>query len=105
MAIVVTKEREDRCPCIMEAKISTLSPSHHHLLPSCLKVHSILRQLYPPLPHSVSTTASGAAYSLARQKSGLVVVCYFGEGAASEGDAHAAFNFAATLKCPAIFIW
>ena len=26
-----------------------------------------------------------------------VVCCYFGDGAASEGDAHAAFNFAATL--------
>lgn len=31
-----------------------------------------------------------------------IVVCYFGEGAASEGDAHAAFNFAATLDCPII---
>uniref|UniRef100_A0A915DE15 2-oxoisovalerate dehydrogenase subunit alpha n=1 Tax=Ditylenchus dipsaci TaxID=166011 RepID=A0A915DE15_9BILA len=32
-----------------------------------------------------------------------IVCCYFGEGAASEGDAHPAFNFAATLKCPIIF--
>ncbi len=31
-------------------------------------------------------------------------VVYFGEGAASEGDAHAAFNFAATLGAPCIFI-
>lgn len=31
------------------------------------------------------------------------VVCYFGEGAASEGDAHAGFNFSATLECPLIF--
>ena len=31
-------------------------------------------------------------------------VCYFGEGAASEGDFHAALNFAATLKCQTIFI-
>lgn len=31
-----------------------------------------------------------------------MVICYFGEGAASEGDAHAAFNFAATLECPVI---
>merc|ERR1719187_1671957 len=29
--------------------------------------------------------------------------CYFGDGAASEGDAHAAFNFAATLDCPILF--
>jgi 2-oxoisovalerate dehydrogenase E1 component alpha subunit len=28
---------------------------------------------------------------------------YFGEGAASEGDFHAALNFAATLSCPTIF--
>jgi 2-oxoisovalerate dehydrogenase E1 component alpha subunit len=26
-----------------------------------------------------------------------IVIVYFGDGAASEGDAHAAFNFAATL--------
>ena len=37
-------------------------------------------------------------------KKNACVVCYFGEGAASEGDAHAAFNFAATLECPIIFI-
>ena len=30
-------------------------------------------------------------------------MCYFGEGAASEGDFHAALNFAATLECPVIF--
>lgn len=32
-----------------------------------------------------------------------VVICYFGDGSASEGDAHAAFNFSATLECPVIF--
>lgn len=47
--------------------------------------------------------ASGAAYALKMQKSDNCVICYFGEGAASEGDAHAAFNFAATLSCPVIF--
>lgn len=31
------------------------------------------------------------------------VVCYFGEGAASEGDFHGGLNFAATLGCPVIF--
>ena len=36
-------------------------------------------------------------------ETGLVVICYFGDGAASEGDAHAAFNFAATLDCPILF--
>jgi 2-oxoisovalerate dehydrogenase E1 component alpha subunit len=33
-----------------------------------------------------------------------VVACYFGEGAASEGDFHAALNIAATRDCPVVFI-
>nr|CAH7732748.1 unnamed protein product [Callosobruchus chinensis] len=45
--------------------------------------------------------AVGSAYSLKDQN--RVVICYFGDGAASEGDAHAAFNFAATLQCPVLF--
>jgi len=32
-----------------------------------------------------------------------VCICYFGEGAASEGDFHPALNFAATLRSPTIF--
>ncbi|CAD5112562.1 DgyrCDS1771 [Dimorphilus gyrociliatus] len=47
--------------------------------------------------------AAGAAYAFKRAQNNLVVMCYFGEGAASEGDAHSAFNFAATLNCPVIF--
>ncbi|KAL9919047.1 2-oxoisovalerate dehydrogenase subunit alpha, mitochondrial-like isoform 1-T2 [Glossina fuscipes fuscipes] len=47
--------------------------------------------------------AVGAAYAMKRRKNNdACVVCYFGEGAASEGDAHAAFNFAATLHCRVI---
>ncbi|KAJ8961604.1 hypothetical protein NQ314_005921 [Rhamnusium bicolor] len=44
--------------------------------------------------------AVGSAYALRGKNN--VVICYFGDGAASEGDAHAAFNFAATLDCPVI---
>nr|XP_060507178.1 2-oxoisovalerate dehydrogenase subunit alpha, mitochondrial isoform X2 [Panthera onca] len=47
--------------------------------------------------------AVGAAYAAKRANANRVVICYFGEGAASEGDAHAGFNFAATLECPVIF--
>lgn len=47
--------------------------------------------------------AVGTAYSFKRDQSGRVVICYFGEGSSSEGDAHAAMNFAATLDCPVIF--
>ncbi|XP_041980348.1 2-oxoisovalerate dehydrogenase subunit alpha, mitochondrial isoform X2 [Aricia agestis] len=47
--------------------------------------------------------AVGAAYAFKRSADrDRVVICYFGEGAASEGDAHAALNFAATLECPVI---
>ncbi|PAA51911.1 hypothetical protein BOX15_Mlig007704g1, partial [Macrostomum lignano] len=48
--------------------------------------------------------ASGAAYAFKRMQNGLCVVCYFGDGSASEGDAHAALNFAATLDCPVMFV-
>jgi 2-oxoisovalerate dehydrogenase E1 component alpha subunit len=47
--------------------------------------------------------AVGSAYAYKRAQNGLCVICYFGEGTASEGDAHAALNFAATLEVPVIF--
>ena len=53
----------------------------------------------------LSITAAGSAYAFKRANKNLCVICYFGEGAASEGDAHAAFNFPATLECPVIFFW
>lgn len=50
--------------------------------------------------------AVGAAYALKRRpNNNRCVITYFGEGAASEGDAHAAFNFAATLSCPVLLFW
>ncbi|XGW14722.1 hypothetical protein V3C99_000751 [Haemonchus contortus] len=48
--------------------------------------------------------AVGTAYAFKRTPNNdRIVMVYFGDGAASEGDAHAAFNFAATLDCPVIF--
>jgi 2-oxoisovalerate dehydrogenase E1 component alpha subunit len=47
--------------------------------------------------------ASGAAYALKMEGKKNVVVCYFGEGAASEGDFGAGINSAATLDAPVIF--
>ncbi|KAG1401530.1 hypothetical protein G6F60_006324 [Rhizopus arrhizus] len=47
--------------------------------------------------------ASGAAYALKRSGANACTLCFFGEGAASEGDFHAGLNMAATLKCPVIF--
>jgi len=48
--------------------------------------------------------AAGAAYAHKLEGNKRAVACYFGEGAASEGDFHAGLNFAATLGCPVVFI-
>ena len=63
-----------------------------------LNFQTISSPLATQLPHAV-----GAAYSLKLEKKDNITICYFGEGAASEGDAHAAFNFASTLEAPMIF--
>lgn len=47
--------------------------------------------------------ASGYAYGQKMAGLDAVTICYFGEGAASEGDFHAGLNLAAVLNCPAIF--
>ena len=48
-------------------------------------------------------TLVGAAYALKRVGKKNCAMCFFGDGAASEGDFHAALNFAATMQCPVIF--
>lgn len=47
--------------------------------------------------------ASGSGYAQKLQGVKNCTICYFGEGAASEGDFHAALNFAATLQSQTIF--
>ena len=70
-----------------------------------LNIHTISSPLATQIPH-----AAGAAYALKLQSlqnpnlTPRVVACYFGEGAASEGDFHAALNIAATRSCPVVFI-
>lgn len=48
--------------------------------------------------------AAGAAYACKLEGRGRVVACYFGDGAASEGDFHAGLNIAATTESPVIFV-
>ncbi|KAK5113387.1 hypothetical protein LTR62_003487 [Meristemomyces frigidus] len=73
--------------------------SHKH------NIHAISSTLATQIPH-----AAGAAYAVKLQDmqnptdERRVVACYFGEGAASEGDFHAALNIAATRSCPVLFI-
>ncbi len=47
--------------------------------------------------------AAGYAYGQKMAKQPAITICYFGEGAASEGDFHAGVNMAAVLNCPVIF--
>jgi len=48
--------------------------------------------------------ASGAGYGYRISGQDKVAVTFFGEGAASEGDFHAALNFAATLRSQTLFL-
>lgn len=70
-----------------------------------LNQHTISSPLATQIPQ-----ASGAAYALklqALQNPNIpprIVACYFGEGAASEGDFHAGLNIAATRSCPVVFV-
>lgn len=47
--------------------------------------------------------ATGYAYGQKLQGLDAVTICYFGEGAASEGDFHAGLNMAAVHRAPVIF--
>jgi 2-oxoisovalerate dehydrogenase E1 component alpha subunit len=74
-----------------------------------LNFQTISSPLGTQLPQAV-----GAAYALKRSDRKACVICYFGDGAASEGDFHAAlkynnsvqlndFSMAATTESPVIF--
>jgi 2-oxoisovalerate dehydrogenase E1 component alpha subunit len=63
-----------------------------------LNFQTISSPLGTQIPH-----AAGSAYALKRSGKDACVVCFFGEGAASEGDFHAGFNIASTTESPVIF--
>ncbi|XP_009757208.1 2-oxoisovalerate dehydrogenase subunit alpha 1, mitochondrial isoform X1 [Nicotiana tabacum] len=48
--------------------------------------------------------AAGVAYSLKMDKKEACAITYLGDGSTSEGDFHAALNFAAVLDAPVVFI-
>lgn len=63
-----------------------------------LNYQTVSSPLTTQLPQAV-----GAAYAMKLEGKKNIAMCYFGEGAASEGDFHAAMNFSATLEAPIIF--
>jgi pyruvate dehydrogenase E1 component alpha subunit len=48
--------------------------------------------------------AVGAAWASKLRREKIVTVCFFGDGATSEGDFHEALNFAGVFKTPNVFI-
>uniref|UniRef100_A0A0R3S1Z4 2-oxoisovalerate dehydrogenase subunit alpha n=1 Tax=Elaeophora elaphi TaxID=1147741 RepID=A0A0R3S1Z4_9BILA len=72
------------------------SAEHHYV--------TISSTLATQLPQAVGSAYAFKRFSkILQEKNGRIVLAYFGEGAASEGDAHGAMNMASTMKCPIIF--
>ncbi len=63
-----------------------------------LNVVTVSSPIGTKIPH-----AAGCAYAMKLQREPNVAVCYFGEGASSEGDFHTGLNFAAVRRAPVIF--
>ena len=64
-----------------------------------LNIQTVRSPLATQIPQSV-----GLGYGLRLKNQQSISVTYFGDGAASEGDAHAALNFASTLQSQTLFI-
>ncbi|KAJ3068205.1 hypothetical protein HDU99_003270 [Rhizoclosmatium hyalinum] len=69
-----------------------------HYGSKALNIQTISSPLGPQIPQ-----AAGSAYALKREGKDACVICFFGDGAASEGDFHAGLNIAATTEAPVIF--
>ncbi|WOL11917.1 2-oxoisovalerate dehydrogenase subunit alpha 2, mitochondrial [Canna indica] len=63
-----------------------------------LNYYTVSSPIATQIPHAV-----GAAYSLKMDGKKACTITYFGDGGTSEGDFHAALNFAAVLEVPVIF--
>jgi TPP-dependent pyruvate/acetoin dehydrogenase alpha subunit len=70
----------------------------NHFGSRALNIVTVSSPIGTKIPH-----AAGAAYAMKLQGEKAVTICYFGEGATSEGDFHAGVNFAAVRKAPVIF--
>jgi pyruvate dehydrogenase E1 component alpha subunit len=70
----------------------------NHFGSRSLNIVTVSSPIGTKIPH-----AAGCAYAMKLQGENSVAVCYFGEGASSEGDFHVGLNFAAVRKVPAIF--
>ncbi|KAH6912674.1 branched-chain alpha-keto acid dehydrogenase E1-alpha subunit [Coprinopsis sp. MPI-PUGE-AT-0042] len=86
--------QEDVCGKGRQMPIHFGSPEHHF--------HTISSPLATQIPQ-----AAGVGFALKRdpnRRSNSVAACYFGEGAASEGDFHAGLMLASTVPSPTVYI-
>lgn len=70
-----------------------------------LNFQTISSPLATQIPQAVGSAYYQKMVASKEGKTPNCTVVYFGEGAASEGDFHAAMNFASTLETPTIFFW
>ncbi|MEY2433084.1 MAG: 2-oxoisovalerate dehydrogenase component alpha subunit [Acidimicrobiaceae bacterium] len=70
-----------------------------HFSSAALRLGSISSEVGAHLPHAV-----GAAYASRVLGDDAVAMCWFGDGAASEGAAHEAMNFAGVHRLPVVFV-
>ena len=66
--------------------------------PEGSKVFTVTVPIATQIPH-----ATGLAHAAKRDGSDEVILCYFGDGATSEGDFHEGLNFAGVFDVPAVF--
>lgn len=70
----------------------------NHFGSRALNIVTVSSPIGTKIPH-----AAGCAYAMKVQGEKQVALCFFGEGATSEGDFYVGLNFAAVRKAPAIF--
>jgi 2-oxoisovalerate dehydrogenase E1 component alpha subunit len=70
-----------------------------HFSSPALRIGSVSSEVGAHVPHAV-----GAAYAARVKGEDSVALCYFGDGAASEGGVHEAMNLAGVHKLPVVFL-
>lgn len=70
----------------------------NHFGSRALNVVQVSSPIGTKIPH-----AAGCGYAMKLLKEKAITICYFGEGATSEGDFHVGLNFAAVRKAPVVF--
>jgi 2-oxoisovalerate dehydrogenase E1 component alpha subunit len=70
-----------------------------HFSSPSLRIGSISSEVAAHVPHAV-----GAAYAAQVRGEDRVAVCWFGDGAASEGATHEAMNLAGVHRLPVVFV-